>query len=171
MIAVQSKLTDRQRREIRFRYAEGWLYAPISQKALADEYGVDQTTISNVVNPGQLRRRNTSDLGKNRHRQYRRSMKGIVRNRISQIAVRAEKGGYAPADIDDDTLTTWLQTKTRCDICDRPLPMLHERHLDHCHKTGKARGIVCCFCNRILGLAEDSPALLQSAINYLEGHA
>lgn len=40
-------------------------------------------------------------------------------------------------------------------------------HVDHCHATGKVRGILCHHCNVLLGHAKDSADLLQSAINYL----
>lgn len=39
--------------------------------------------------------------------------------------------------------------------------------VDHCHKTGKVRGLLCNKCNLALGLLKDDLALLQEAINYL----
>ncbi len=41
--------------------------------------------------------------------------------------------------------------------------------VDHCHTTGKVRGLLCHNCNRALGLLKDSAANLNSAINYLQG--
>lgn len=41
-------------------------------------------------------------------------------------------------------------------------------HTDHCHKTGRLRGILCHKCNLLLGYAEDNCDVLRSAINYLE---
>ncbi len=41
--------------------------------------------------------------------------------------------------------------------------------VDHCHKTGKVRGLLCHNCNRALGLLQDNTNYLQSAIEYLEG--
>ena len=41
--------------------------------------------------------------------------------------------------------------------------------VDHCHTTGKIRGLLCHNCNRALGLLRDSKNLLQSALSYLEG--
>lgn len=40
-------------------------------------------------------------------------------------------------------------------------------YVDHCHKTGKIRGLLCNRCNLGLGHFEDSPELLFSATNYL----
>jgi len=40
--------------------------------------------------------------------------------------------------------------------------------VNHCHKTGEVRGILCTFCNRALGYLEDDTRLLKEAIKYLE---
>ena len=43
-------------------------------------------------------------------------------------------------------------------------------HVDHCHKTGKVRGLLCRHCNMLLGFARDNKKTLQSAIHYLKSH-
>jgi hypothetical protein len=57
-----------------------------------------------------------------------------------------------------------------CAICSQPERSARNRHLavDHCHKTGKVRGLLCTNCNRALGLFSESPAVLSFAINYIE---
>ena len=42
--------------------------------------------------------------------------------------------------------------------------------VDHCHDTGKVRGLLCHNCNRALGLLKDDPGLLRKAADYVEAH-
>lgn len=39
--------------------------------------------------------------------------------------------------------------------------------VDHNHKTGKVRGLLCRRCNQALGKLEDDPALFEAAATYL----
>lgn len=42
--------------------------------------------------------------------------------------------------------------------------------IDHCHATGKVRGLVCGHCNSGLGFFRDRRESLLSAVRYLEKH-
>lgn len=62
-----------------------------------------------------------------------------------------------------------------CAICKQQEPGAHGRtgkqfslSVDHCHQTGRVRGLLCQRCNRAVGLLGDDPALLRNAIEYLE---
>lgn len=41
--------------------------------------------------------------------------------------------------------------------------------IDHDHKSGKVRGVICHKCNSAIGLFDDDIRLLQNAISYLKG--
>ena len=42
-------------------------------------------------------------------------------------------------------------------------------HIDHDHKTGELRGLLCHSCNLALGYVNDSIAVLQKLIRYIGG--
>lgn len=57
-----------------------------------------------------------------------------------------------------------LMFEAKCKIC-----LSKERLvIDHCHKTGDIRGILCGHCNTGIGMLKDNTKLLQSAISYLQ---
>jgi hypothetical protein len=55
-----------------------------------------------------------------------------------------------------------------CSICHNPPKKNNLLCVDHDHKTGKIRGLLCRSCNLVLGNSRDSIELLSSAILYLE---
>ena len=40
--------------------------------------------------------------------------------------------------------------------------------VDHCHDSGKVRGLLCSNCNRSLGWANESPEILRRLAEYIE---
>lgn len=40
--------------------------------------------------------------------------------------------------------------------------------VDHCHETGKVRGLLCCTCNSGIGLIGDTREMALAAVKYLE---
>jgi hypothetical protein len=63
-----------------------------------------------------------------------------------------------------------------CAVCRQPERTVDPRSkrpyvrlsVDHCHTTGRVRGLLCHRCNRAIGLLGDSVDLLRQAIDYLE---
>jgi hypothetical protein len=43
--------------------------------------------------------------------------------------------------------------------------------VDHCHVSGKFRGVLCNPCNNILGHARDNPLILDAAAKYMRDNA
>ncbi|MDX3754669.1 endonuclease VII domain-containing protein [Streptomyces mirabilis] len=42
-------------------------------------------------------------------------------------------------------------------------------HVDHCHETGRVRGVLCFNCNSAIGKLGDDPDAVRRAAAYLEG--
>ena len=65
-----------------------------------------------------------------------------------------------------------MQNKA-CATCHKSLEWTNKQntpHVDHCHSTGKVRGILCNRCNTVLGLCEDNKELFKNLTGYLECH-
>jgi hypothetical protein len=54
-----------------------------------------------------------------------------------------------------------------CAICGKPGGK-KRLALDHCHRTGEIRGLLCGACNIALGLLRDSPSLIRRAAAYVD---
>lgn len=61
----------------------------------------------------------------------------------------------------------WTAQCGRCKICDK-IPS-RDPFVDHCHRTGKIRGLLCSDCNFGIRHFHDDPELLVKAFDYLHG--
>ncbi len=68
----------------------------------------------------------------------------------------------------EEYFSLFMKYNNSCAICKR-----HQNELprvlciDHCHKTGKVRGLLCAECNSGLGMFKDNPLFLEKAIKYI----
>lgn len=58
----------------------------------------------------------------------------------------------------------------KCAMCEKTAAHddIKVLHVDHCHDSGKVRGLLCYNCNCLLGQARDRIDILKNAIAYLE---
>ena len=70
----------------------------------------------------------------------------------------------------DDFLKMLTNQDYSCAICTKDLTNVPYKnvHIDHCHETGKIRGVLCQTCNMGMGMFEDKIDILKAAIAYLE---
>lgn len=89
---------------------------------------------------------------------YKRSREGFTARLKSQYGI---------------TFETWSAfLNNQSGLCPGCLEPLSERAcVEHCHKTGDVRGIMCTRCNTAIGLALDNVETLRRLANYLEQHA
>lgn len=78
------------------------------------------------------------------------------------VAARARSHGLTVAEME--------ALGVSCHICGadgsgvKRAPALY---VDHCHETGRVRGVLCHGCNSGIGYLKDDPALLAKAAEYL----
>ena len=67
-----------------------------------------------------------------------------------------------------DYESMWLRQGGKCPVCDKMELDGKLLHIDHDHKTGRIRGLLCGPCNRFIGLAKENIHTLHGAVDYLE---
>lgn len=106
-------------------------------------------------------RRNNRDFYNKGAREWRRNNRGRTR----AYELRRKYGITL-----DQYREIFKAQEGKCKICGE------EKHnkkytnlgVDHCHETGKVRGLLCDNCNRGIGNFQDSVELLKAAVSYLE---
>jgi hypothetical protein len=68
--------------------------------------------------------------------------------------------------------SVFQEQEGKCAVCGNALRTAGRGSMatDHCHLTGKPRGLLCLRCNVALGHFKDDIAVLRKAIAYLERH-
>jgi len=105
--------------------------------------------------PNECRRRNREWAAKN----------PVALKRI-KFALRLKKYGINV----EDWARMFHAQDGRCAGCRESLRDGWHTAIDHCHATGKFRGLLCIRCNRSIGVLLESPATLRRLAAYLEGH-
>lgn len=107
-----------------------------------------------------------------RRREYMRQWRASDRNRERVYKMRS-RYGIGP----DDYERMHAEQEGLCAICREPETARHASgatkalSVDHCHDTGRVRGLLCHRCNRVLGLLNEDRALLTAATDYLSEEA
>lgn len=57
-----------------------------------------------------------------------------------------------------------------CDVLHNPAEKKGRLYVDHCHKTGKVRALLCKHCNSMLGYSRDDTRILLEAVAYISRH-
>jgi hypothetical protein len=93
----------------------------------------------------------------------KRARRSYHKNRESILdRIRLRKYG-----IDGETFRTISKKQgNKCLVCNKAFN--NNPNVDHSHRTGKIRGLLCSDCNCALGFAFDSPELLRRMADYLE---
>ena len=102
--------------------------------------------------------RDYNDRNKDKLAKYRRAYAAKNKEKLAELNHKSSmkrKYGITPAQRD----AMFVQQGGKCRICQRTGRLV----VDHCHRTGTVRMLLCDSCNRGLGCFRDDPALLLRA--------
>lgn len=100
----------------------------------------------------------------------RKKERGLAKTRLLTKKHELKKFGLS---LDDYKLMLIKQNYV-CAICKKPEKIknyktqkINSLAVDHCHDTGKVRGLLCCACNQGIGLLNHDPELIRNARLYI----
>lgn len=98
--------------------------------------------------------------------------KCLLQNRVRRLKnpdyETKRKYGISFKDFDDIS----QKQDGKCLICQKSSHLsgrYGKLQIDHCHKTGGIRGLLCSSCNRGLGFFKDDVTIVKRAVKYLKG--
>lgn len=117
------------------------------------------------------------------HRQWYKKNKSRL---LAKAKIRYESSAKARKDMKDRAWKSSIKKKFgisveqynqmfaaqsgTCAICSRHQSQFKTRlAVDHNHKTGEVRGLLCDPCNRAIGLLQESEQSLLKAVEYIKG--
>lgn len=131
---------------------------PFDEKQYRQEY--HKKNRKQLLEYGKEYRLKNKDVLRKKEAEYRKRNKDLIKIRKIQYKFKIQ---FQEAE------QLFKRVKTICDICGQKESC--KRFLlavDHNHKTGKVRGVLCGSCNKGLGGFKDNIKLLKRAIKYLK---
>lgn len=119
------------------------------------------------------RRRQLYQKNIKRHRELDRAHYHRTKDRHSELRISRRFGISV-----EEYRSLCLLQRNLCAICGKPERAIHKRYgtpkvlaVDHSHKTGKIRGLLCQNCNNAIGHIHEDISLLEKIRIYLERYA
>lgn len=123
-------------------------------------------------NPDKVRKRSKEWRDKNLEKSRLASRKSAAITRRDNPRVIKHRKLKSSYGISLEDFENMLESQSHsCAICNFLFDYTSQSkgpHVDHDHKTGRVRMILCRFCNNLLGYADDDILVLKSAITYLD---
>jgi len=93
-----------------------------------------------------------------KNKEYRKTAKGTKVNRVSTW-----KSNGIISDDWDATYEMFMNTH-KCQCCNNEFKSSMDKHLDHCHKSGKIRYVLCRNCNQLKGHIDKDYKLIMKLL-------
>jgi hypothetical protein len=164
MDANERKKLKQREANIRWRQNNPEQYKASYKKQNEQRYERDKSE-------GFARQKAYREKNKDRIKTRMRSWASANRARLNAYRMRQHyknKYGLTP----EEKVELLISQDNRCACCNSDSPN-HKQGwvVDHCHSSGKVRGILCQPCNLTLGKVKESKQHLQKLIEYLERHS
>ena len=119
-------------------------------------------------NNAERHRKNSRDWSRRNPIRCRQNYKNWAKNNTHKIVHNNAQRRYGLTTNAYEAMLSSQQAV--CKICEKGETQKRRSRLsvDHCHKTGKVRGLLCSGCNKGLGYFKDSPEILRKAAAYLD---
>jgi hypothetical protein len=150
-----------------------------ARQAVCKSCSVQRAAEWAVANPDRARAAKVRYASKNKDKQRLRAREWARRNKE---AVNAKhRAAYDPAESRKRMLQSryglspeqynqlFLDQGGSCASCGTALVDSASTHVDHCHKTGRVRSILCRRCNTCLGQFDEDAALIRKLAEYADG--
>jgi len=109
--------------------------------------------------------KNNPEKSKEIYRKYSKSEKGKIKNRKWAKKKRLLSYGITEGILEQIK----KEQNNKCAICGKIInEFTKDFAVDHDHKTGKVRGLLCMNCNIGLGAFRDNKIIMRKAIKYLD---
>lgn len=116
--------------------------------------------------------RNSRAANPEKHREYSREYAADENNKQRKLALQKHSRHKRQYGLTLEQRNAMLLAQDNvCAGCSSPeAGGRHGWHMDHCHTTGKVRGLLCNGCNLALGHVKDNPHRLRELAAYVERH-
>ena len=130
-----------------------------------------------LANPEKFKRTPEQQAEHNRRRRERYANDPEYRERTKASVAKVDKRSRLNTRLKgqfgitvDEYEAMLEQQGNACAICGAGIGcgLGYRLRVDHCHDTGKVRGLLCSECNLGLGKFRDNPEFLRKAADYLE---
>lgn len=148
-------------KEIRKLRKQGLFYSEISTRT-----GAHIKTVSEICKKIKRPKKDSSDYRKKHQLKIKERMAKYAATHINEKRDRYLKRTYGISL--DDYNKMYKEQNGKCGICGKSNLESGILGVDHNHKTGKVRLLLCSACNSILGHAKENIEILEKTIEYIK---